>query len=178
MDENEDASSAWDGEMPSSALESVSRSMPPLRTQPPPFARGVSSHVRGSGADLLPTIADFAGIKQLPDGIEGGSLAAVLRGDAKAEVVRPREEFVVHFPHYDLGNGGPASAIWLGDHKLIRCYEDNSVRLYDLSKDPGEAKDLSEALPERRKELEKRLDEYLAAIDAAMPTKNPDYTGK
>ena len=150
----------------------------PLLVRGPDVARGVSSHVRGSGADLLPTIADFAGIKQLPDGIEGGSLAAVLRGDAKAEVVRPREEFVVHFPHYDLGNGGPASAIWLGDHKLIRCYEDGRVRLYDLSKDPGEAKDLSEAMPERRKELEKRLDEYLAAIDAAMPTKNPDYTGK
>ena len=150
----------------------------PFLVRGPGVARGVSSHVRGSGADLLPTIADFAGIKQVPDGVEGGSLAAVLRGDAKAEVARPREDFVVHFPHYDLGNGGPASAIWLGDHKLIRCYEDGSVRLYDLGKDPGEAKDLAASMPEKKAELEKRLDDYLKAIDAAMPTKNPDYAGK
>ena len=150
----------------------------PLLVRGPGVTKGVSSHVRSSGADLLPTIASLAGIAKLPSGVEGGSLAAVLHGKADAKVERPREEFVVHFPHYDLSNGGPASAIWLGDHKLIRCYEDGSVRLYDLSKDRGEAKDLSEAMPERRKELEKRLDEYLTAIDAAMPTKNPDYTGK
>ena len=50
--------------------------------------------------------------------------------------------------------------------------------LYDLAKDPGEAKDLAASLPEKKAELEKRLDEYLKAIDAAMPRKNPDYAGK
>ena len=35
----------------------------------------------------------------LPKGIEGGSLAAVLTHAGKGTVARPREEFVVHFPH-------------------------------------------------------------------------------
>lgn len=146
----------------------------PFLVRGPGVAKNVCSHVRGSAADLLPTIADLAGAN-VPDGVEGGSLRAVLMKDGKCEVARAREEFVVHFPHYDLQNGGPASAIWLGTHKLIRCYEDGSVRLYDLARDPGEREDLAQREPARRKELEQRLDEYLKAIDAAMPTPNLDY---
>lgn len=150
----------------------------PLLVRGPGIEKGVCSHVRSNGADLLPTMAELAGVAKLPPEVEGGSLVATLRGGGKGEVQRPSEAFVVHFPHYDLGNGGPASAIWLGDHKLIRCYEDDSVRLYDLAKDPGESKDLAGSMPEKKAELEKRLDDYLKSIDASMATKNPDYSGK
>ena len=38
--------------------------------------------------------------------------------------------FVVHFPHYDKDQLGPASAILLGDFKLIRAYETGARSLF------------------------------------------------
>ncbi len=52
-------------------------------------------------------------------------------------VTRSREEFVVHDPHYDKDPIGPSSAILLGNYKLIRAYEDGSLRLFDLPGDMG-----------------------------------------
>jgi arylsulfatase A len=143
----------------------------------PGIEPGTISAVRATGMDLVPTLLDLAGSPlpkpEDPDArtaIEGGSLKPVLVKGGDGKVRRTREEIVIHFPHFDLGNGGPASAIYLGDHKLVRNYETGKVSLYDIAEDPAESKDLAAAMPERTKELEARLDAYLKAVRAQMPT--------
>jgi len=133
--------------------------------------------VPATACDILPTIAELAGAKTpLPAGVEGGSLVAVLRNPAgNGAVRRTREELVFHFPHYDLGNGGPATAILLGGYKLIRNYETKQTRLFELEQDPGEARDLAGRMPEKAAELGARLDAYLKAVSAQMARPNPDY---
>lgn len=153
----------------------------PFLVRGPGVAAGVCSHVRASACDLLPTLAELAGIAKWPSEVEGGSLAGVLRGRGVGVVARPREEFVVHFPHYDLQNGGPASAIFVDDWKLIRSYETGSVQLFDVSADPEERRDRAAAEPKVVADLQRRLDAYLRAIDAGMPTPKPaaaDERGK
>ncbi len=150
----------------------------------PGIPAGVVSGVRATGMDLVPTLRDLAGkpIEKVenPDVqsvVEGGSLVPVLRSSGenagKGVVSRAREEIVIHFPHYDLNNGGPASAIYLGDHKLVRNDDAKTLKLYDIAKDRGEANDLAPSMPERVKELEARLDAYLKAIKAPMATPAP-----
>lgn len=146
----------------------------PFVVRGPGIARGVCCRVRASTADVLPTVAELAGVTSWPSEVEGGSLAAVLRGNGKGPVARPHEELVVHFPHYDLGSG-PASAIFLGDYKLVRRYDDGARMLFEVRKDPGERQDLAASQAARVTEMEKRLDAYLKAIHAAMPTPNPEY---
>ena len=87
---------------------------------------------------------------------------------------QPHEEIVIHVPHFDLNHGGPASAIYLGNDKLVRNYETGKVSLYDVSADPAESKDLAAERPERVKELEARLDAYLKAVNAQMPSIRKD----
>jgi arylsulfatase A-like enzyme len=124
----------------------------------------------------LPTIAGLAGVTQdLPKGIEGGSLVPVLTNPAAGTVQRPREEFVVHFPHYDKDPIGPASAIYLGSLKLIRVYETGQLRLFDISKDPGERHDLAAQMPDKVGDLNQRLTDYLTAVNAQIPKPNPGY---
>ena len=89
-------------------------------------------------------------------------------------VERDDETFVLHFPHYDLGSG-PASAIYRGDFKLVRRYEDDRDLLFDLRRDPGERRDLAGREQKLAAELRAALDDYLQAIGAKMPTANPDY---
>jgi arylsulfatase A-like enzyme len=151
----------------------------------PGVPAGVVSRVRATGMDLVPTMRDLAGkpIEKAADpdaqtAVEGGSLVPVLKSSGesagKGTVARTREEIVIHFPHYDLNNGGPASAIYLGDHKLVRNYDAGTVKLYDISKDRAEANDLAASMPERVKELEAKLDAYLKAIRAPMATPAKD----
>ena len=86
-----------------------------------------------------------------------------------------RDALVFHFPHYDMDLAGPASAIMLGDYKLIKFYETNKLHLFDLSKDIGEENDLAGRKPEVVAKLHDRLNEYLASVDAQMPRPNPNY---
>ena len=90
----------------------------PMIIRGPGVKAGLCSHTRVASFDLLPTIAELANVKTpLPASIEGSSLAAVLRGEGKAAVKRPREEMIFHFPHYDLDNDGPATVMFLGNLK-------------------------------------------------------------
>jgi arylsulfatase A-like enzyme len=142
----------------------------------PGIKAGACSHVRVSATDLFPTFADLAGIKEpLPGGVEGGSFAMVLKNGGLGPVKRPRDEFVVHFPHYDKDALGPASAIYAGDLKLIRVFETGALKLFDVAKDPGERHDLAAQLPDKTKELNQKLSSYLAAMNAQMPAPNPNY---
>jgi arylsulfatase A len=148
----------------------------PFIIRGPGIQPGACSHVRALGEDLLPTIAALAQVGELlPKGIEGGSLASVLANAGKGNVQRPREEFVVHFPHYDKDAIGPASAIWLGDFKLIWIHETGALRLFNLASDPGEQHDLAAEMPQKTRELDRRLKDYLMAVNAQMPKPNPTY---
>ena len=142
----------------------------------PGIKAGACSHVRVSATDLFPTFAELACIKEpLPKGLEGGSFVSVLLNGGIGTVKRPREEFVVHFPHYDKDRIGPASALILGDFKLIRVYESGAFHLFDLSQDIGERNDLAKPMPDKVTELDQRLAGYLKAVNAQMPSLNPNY---
>lgn len=149
----------------------------PFLVRGPGVARNICSRVPVAGFDILPTIAALAGTSaQLPDGVEGGSLVAVMRDpNGRGVVSRPRDELVFHFPHYDLGNGGPATAILLRGYKLVRNYETGTRRLFELEGDPGEARDLAATMPEKVTELTARLDAYLRAVNAQLAARNSDY---
>lgn len=148
----------------------------PLIVRGPGIAPGGCTRVEASTVDLFPTIAALAGIKDpLPKLLEGGNLQAVLKGAPEAAVHRPREELVIHFPHYDKDELGPASALLLGQMKLIHPYETQKPMLYDLAKDPGEARDLAAARAADTEALERRLTQYLQAVGAQMPAPNPKF---
>lgn len=148
----------------------------PCVVRGPGVRAGASCPVRSTGVDLLPTIAELAGVTRgLPTLLEGGSLSPLLSRGGEGAVVRPREEFVVHFPHYDKDPLGPASAIWLGEFKLVRHDETGARRLYQLDRDPGERNDLAAAMPDKVAELDRRLSDCLAAVHAQATSPNPAF---
>jgi arylsulfatase A-like enzyme len=150
----------------------------PFIMRGPGIQPGACSHVRAAGTDLFSTLAAIARVQDpLPTGIEGGSLLSVLTHAGGGRVQRPREEFVVHFPHYDKDAIGPASALWLGDFKLVRVYETGALKLFNIANDPGERRDLAQERPDRVRELNQRLTDYLAAVNAQMSKPNPADDG-
>ena len=148
----------------------------PLIVRGPGVAANSWCHVPAVGYDLFPTFCEWAKVPKasLPADIEGGSLTPLLTHDGQGEVQRPREELVFHFPHYQSGNT-PHSAIRVGDLKLLKFYEDDSVKVFNLAKDLGERDDLAATMPAEAARLRQRLEKYLADVHAQLPTVNPRY---
>jgi len=148
----------------------------PFIVRGPGIAANSWCHVPVVGYDLLPTFCEWAGVPltALPNDRDGGSIASLLAHGGTGTVSRPRDELVFHFPHYQSGNT-PHSAIRVGDLKLLKFYEDESVKLFDLAADIGERRDLAAERPADAKKLEERLEAHLAAVHAQFPTANPRF---
>ncbi len=149
----------------------------PLLIAGPQIKSGAFSHTRASHVDLLPTVVELAGMgrNSLPKGIEGVSLVPVLLGKSVEVQGRARDDFVIHYPHYDKDELGPTSAIYYKNYKLIRVYETGQSLLFDLSTDLAERKNLAATLPDTVAQLEQRLTEYLKQQGGLLPQPNPGY---
>jgi choline-sulfatase len=113
----------------------------------------VAAQVRS--VDVLPTILDRLGVtpEAAPD---GRSLVPLMEGSDRAD------RFA--FSHLDLF--GPARASVRADGlKLIRNLEAGRATLFDLERDPGERRDVSEARPRAVARFANELDAVLARID-------------
>ncbi|MAI77774.1 MAG: sulfatase [Deltaproteobacteria bacterium] len=142
----------------------------PFAMAGPGIEAGSQSDTPVISYDLLPTLAELAGsTDDLPADLDGGSLSKVL-SDPEAEVSRPVDSLIFHYPHYNrVGMNEPHSAIRQGDYKLIYFPVSKRSLLFDVSQDPGEKMNLADKDPARRAALEKDLAAYLASVGAERP---------
>ena len=119
------------------------------------------------GYDFYPTFCEIAGQNVSEVQLDGLSLCPLLK-DANASL--DRDAICWHFPHFSNEDSRPSSAIRVGRWKLIEHLEYGKVELYDLEEDLGETVNLAGRMPERTKDLKKRLDAWRKDVDAAMPT--------
>ncbi len=121
--------------------------------RPGSLVGGVASIV-----DLMPTLVAAAG-GRVPQGLDGRDLRPLLRGEPA-----PARRLVWYYPHV-WGNQGPGiephAAVREGDLKAVHFFEGGRTELYDLARDPGEARDLAGERPEEATRLR---DELLRAI--------------
>lgn len=112
----------------------------------------VSDHV-GSFQDIMPTLADAAGVR-LPDRSDGLSIFPTLLGQGGQ-----RDHYALYWElHLNKrpvnGNDrGFRQAIRQGKWKAVRYGAKSATELYDLSADAGEADDLSSKHPARAKAM-------------------------
>ena len=146
--------------------------IPLIATWPGTIPAGKTCDVPVITPDWYPTILDLAGVARAPAQIvDGVSLVPLLRGTGTVT----RDAMYWHYPHYHPGGATPYGAIRQGDLRLVEFYEDGKVELYDLKADVGETKDLAAEMPDRARELRKKLAEWRASVGAQMPTPNPNF---
>jgi arylsulfatase A-like enzyme len=117
--------------------------------------------------DFFPTILEVAGLDLAPSfPLDGESLLPLLRQTGPLE----REAIYFHYPNYAFHKGNRlGGAMREGHYKLIHFYDDDSVELYDVVNDLGEARDLSEELPEKAAQMKADLGSWLGSSGARMP---------
>lgn len=149
--------------------------IPLIVRYPGKIAAGSRSDVPVISHDWFPTLCETAGVSPGdPVEIDGLSLRPLLYGgDAPA-----REALHWHFPHYRQKDVVPYSVVRKGDWKLIKQYQGKEFELFNLASDPYETTDLAASQPDKVKELDDDLAQWLKTTGAALPKANPDYSGR
>ncbi|MFO0012864.1 MAG: sulfatase [Planctomycetota bacterium] len=128
--------------------------------------------------DYYPTL--LAGLGLIPPAsqpIDGTDFSPALRGDDWN-----REAIFQYFPHSPNVPDAlpPAVSIHRDDWKMIRIFHDgekggHQYLLYRLTDDLGETSNLASSNPEIVRELDARIDRFLANTKAVVPLPNPAY---
>ena len=121
--------------------------------------------------DVVSTILDLVNISKQGAGMDGKSLLPAINGQ-KTKADRP---LFWHYPHYHTQGATPYSAVRLNKWKYYLFYEDNHTELYDLEADLSEKNDISAQNPEKMKELNLLLKNWLKEVNAQLPVPNAAY---
>ena len=140
----------------------------PLIIAGPGIKSGSESTTPVSGSDLLPTLIDLAGNKTITlSEIDGGSFAPILLNKNDEEIKRDVDGIFFHVPYKNgIALKRPHSAVRKGEYKLVKFQDDKSILLFNLVKDKMEQINLANQKPEKAKELETILDNYLIEVHA------------
>ncbi len=157
---------------------------PLIISWPGKIKEGSSCDTPVIGIDFFPTFLELAGIKAFSDQVLDGQSILPLLSRKKGWV---REAIFWHFPAYLERYAGmnqvfrttPVGVIRKGDWKLIEFFEDSTLELYNLREDIGESHNLSDAHPEKTRELYNDLLHWRESINAPVPVElNPEYVNR
>ncbi len=117
--------------------------------------------------DLLPTLTEFAGIKNLPKDLDGISLAPLLRGDVTELEDRMLVINYSRMPHFKVTYTGENPAIPRKEGAAVlwkhwRLLEDRM--LFDVSKDLHQDHDVAAQHPEVVAKMRAHLDEWWQGV--------------
>ena len=121
----------------------------PLVLRYDPLTGGTSTNALAVNIDLVPTIAEIAGV-EVP-GVEGRSLVPLMRGDVAAV----RSEFLIEHLQFRSGPHRPDPPTYCALRTVDRLfvhYDTEEEELYDLRRDPYQLRNLATD-PTRRAEL-------------------------
>ncbi len=121
--------------------------------------------------DFFPTILEMAGVKNYKtiQQTDGENFIPILKNADYTDTARA---LVWHFPNKWVAEGpgiNYASAIRLGDWKLVYMMKNKKTELFNLKNDIGELNDISEANPGKTRELSNLLTAKLKHWNAQMP---------
>ncbi len=123
-------------------------------------------------ADLAPTILDLLGVARGPEGADGRSLAAALRGEASLPADGPvffyRGPFQARIVE-GIPVRGELHGVRRGAWKLIEHTSGDGDELYDLSRDPGERDNRLAEAPEIRERLSALLSRLRTRASDGVP---------
>jgi arylsulfatase A-like enzyme len=121
--------------------------VPMIARWPARIKAGAESDQVWAHWDVLPTLAEVAGVKP-PVNIDGISMLNALLGRR-----RRNHEFL----YWEFHEGGFSQAVRTGDWKAVRRSPDSPLELYDLKNDLGEQNDVAAKHPE----VVKKIEDYL-----------------
>ncbi|HVV01742.1 MAG TPA: sulfatase [Verrucomicrobiae bacterium] len=119
----------------------------------------------------IPTLLELAGLPA-PSGLDGVSFAGLLLNQRGL----PQRPLFWHFPHYTNQGSRPSGAMRDDKWMYVEYYDDEDRKeLYDLSKDPGERRNLAAQEASRTARMHEALQAWRNRVSANENRPNPDF---
>lgn len=152
--------------------------VPAIVSWPGNIKPGTRSDEIIQGSDFYPTFLEILGLKPAPgQEFDSISILPALKGGKLT-----RKAIFTYFPHDPPVPDWlpPSVAVHEGDWKLIRIFHggENGAhrwKLFNLAEDIGETNDHSAKEPERVKEMDALIENFLAETKAVLPVPNPTF---
>lgn len=122
-----------------------------------------------SNVDYFNTLLHAANIDYTNMPTDSKNQLSALTGETKTNL---NDTLFWHYPHFSNQGGRPASAIRIGNYKLIYKYEGPKIELYNLQNDIGETKNISKKEIKKTKELLQALKKMESITQAELPAIN------
>ncbi|MDQ8195973.1 sulfatase [Coraliomargarita sp. SDUM461004] len=129
--------------------------------------------------DIYPTVLELASVKQPRNQlVDGQSIVPLLRGDSMRH-----QPIFTDFPHIFGILCAPSTSVRVDDWKLIRFHhagmdaQSDAFELFDLKRDPSEAINLANYMPQKVVELDRLIEGHLRDTDALLPIVNENFKG-
>ena len=117
--------------------------VPFIARWPGKIAADTATNVIGGFQDILPTLAELTGAtEQVPKDIDGLSIMPTLFSDLEKQ----KQHDYLYWAFYEGNRAG--QAVRMGKYKAIEQPKGSALRLYDLSRDIGEERDLAAEQPD------------------------------
>jgi arylsulfatase A len=129
--------------------------VPMIASWPGTIPAGRVSNSAAAHWDMLPTLAEFAGVSAPPN-LDGVSIARALRGQTQ-----PAHEFM----YWEFHERGFQQAVRMGDWKAVRLAKDQPLELYNLATDLAETTNVASKQPE----VIARIEQYLKTARTDSP---------
>lgn len=151
---------------------------PAIVVHPNSVEAGSKSDAIIQSSDFYPTLLEMLTIERRPNQqFDGISIAPALDGKPLN-----RQAIFTYFPHSPKIPDWlpPAVSVHSCDWKLIRIFHGGQegkhrYKLFNLSRDVGEKNNLVEQHPDRVKELDALIEQFLVDTDAVRPLPNPGF---
>ncbi len=144
---------------------------------------GTTSDARIQSVDFYPTLLEMLGLDPRQDQrFDGISIVGALKAEPTAAARFAQRPTFTFFPHSPKVPDWlpPAVSVHQGDWKLIRIFHGGTAgnhryELFNLRDDLGEQHNLAEREPQRVRQLDALIDQFLHDTGAVVPQRNPDY---
>ena len=137
--------------------------VPGVARWPGHIMAGSTSDVPVIGSDIFATVLDVCDVALPTDRvIDGVSMVPAFAG-------KPVQRSVPMFWRTHVSGPDDRVAVRIGDWKIVGDETLTEFQLFDVQKDPQEANDLAQTMPEKTEEMKKSLLEVWAGIESEGP---------
>ncbi len=144
--------------------------VPAIVSYPGVVAENKTCNEPFSNTAYFPTFLELLGVENQTKNLDAQSIMPLLLKNTNASYVR--DTLVWHYPHFSNQGGRPATAIRVGNYKLVENYESDKLELYDLKTDESESRNIAKKFRKKTAELYSILQLWKQNNNVQLPIKS------
>lgn len=144
--------------------------VPAIVSYPRVISENTTCNVPFSNTAYFPTFLELLGINNKTKNLDAQSIMPLLLKNTNSSYVS--DTLVWHYPHFSNQGGRPATAIRVGDYKLVENYESDKLELYDLKTDESEYRNIAKKFRKKTDELYTILQLWKQNNNVQLPIKS------